>query len=170
MAPAATQSPVASAAETKPVKVEKESFAVKPPTKQGSASLGHVGSDVPVDEELPEVLTNHREPLKLSGALDRFESFDVTPIIGREFVDANLADILRAPNSDDLIRDLAITSKLVDILIIGMFTNKDQSPNAVLSSSVSKTTSPMTSKRSLSSASVSSQASPQLQDCTFILS
>lgn len=51
-----------------------------------------------------------REPLQLKGALDSFKSFDVTPIIGREFVDVNLKDWLRAPNSDELIRDLAITS------------------------------------------------------------
>jgi hypothetical protein len=54
--------------------------------------------------------SNHKEPLKLSGALDHFESFDVTPTIGREFVGVNLAKWLRAPNSDELIRDLAITS------------------------------------------------------------
>jgi hypothetical protein len=57
-----------------------------------------------------ELKTGHKEPLKLSGALDHFESFDVTPIIGREFVGVNLAKWLRAPNSDELIRDLAITS------------------------------------------------------------
>jgi len=51
----------------------------------------------------------HKEPLKLSGALDQFESFDVTPVIGREFVGVNLAKWLRAPNSDELLRDLAIT-------------------------------------------------------------
>ena len=56
--------------------------------------------------------TQHKEPLKLSGALDHFQSFDVTPIIGKEFVGVNLAKWLRAPNSDDLIRDLAITSML----------------------------------------------------------
>ncbi|KAJ5690317.1 Taurine catabolism dioxygenase TauD/TfdA [Penicillium macrosclerotiorum] len=50
-----------------------------------------------------------RRPLNPSGALDAFESFDVTPVIGREFPNANLKDFLRAPNSDDLIRDLAIT-------------------------------------------------------------
>ncbi|PGH13581.1 hypothetical protein AJ79_03574 [Helicocarpus griseus UAMH5409] len=50
-----------------------------------------------------------REPLKLSGALDQFESFDVTPVIGREFKNVNLKKWLRAPNSDELIRDLAIT-------------------------------------------------------------
>lgn len=52
-----------------------------------------------------------REPLHLKGALDTYESFDVTPVIGREFANVNLKDWLRAPNSDDLIRDLAITSK-----------------------------------------------------------
>ncbi|KAH7014294.1 alpha-ketoglutarate-dependent taurine dioxygenase [Microdochium trichocladiopsis] len=48
-------------------------------------------------------------PLTLSGALDPYESFDVTPIIGREFPKANLVDWLNAPNADELIRDLAIT-------------------------------------------------------------
>lgn len=51
-----------------------------------------------------------REPLKLAGVLDEFKSFDVTPVIGREFPDAQLVDWLSAPNSDTLIRDLAITS------------------------------------------------------------
>ncbi len=52
-----------------------------------------------------------REPLNLSGALDSYESFDVTPVIGREFPTASLTEWLDAPNSDELIRDLAITSK-----------------------------------------------------------
>ncbi len=52
-----------------------------------------------------------KAPLKLSGALDAFESFDVTPVIGREFPNASLKDFLCAPNSDDLLRDLAITSQ-----------------------------------------------------------
>ena len=50
-------------------------------------------------------------PYTASGALNEYESFDVTPIIGREFPKANLVDWLNAPNSDALIRDLAITSK-----------------------------------------------------------
>jgi len=53
----------------------------------------------------------HKEPLRLSGALKEYKSFDVTPVIGREFADVNLKDWLRAANSDELIRDLAITSK-----------------------------------------------------------
>lgn len=50
-------------------------------------------------------------PLKASGILAGQEHFDVTPVIGREFPKANLVDWLNAPNSDELIRDLAITSK-----------------------------------------------------------
>ncbi|CAH0044354.1 unnamed protein product [Clonostachys solani] len=48
-------------------------------------------------------------PLQLSGALKEYEHFEVTPAIGREYPKADLAELLNAPNSDDLIRDLAIT-------------------------------------------------------------
>ncbi|KAK1997947.1 TfdA family taurine catabolism dioxygenase TauD [Colletotrichum falcatum] len=61
------------------------------------------------DEALPKVLTGHREPLKPSGALDRFEHFDVTPVIGREYPTLDLKELMRAPDSDELMRDLAIT-------------------------------------------------------------
>ncbi|KAL5041374.1 hypothetical protein BDW71DRAFT_201412 [Aspergillus fruticulosus] len=37
------------------------------------------------------------------------ENFDVAPVIGRGFPSASLAEWLRAPNSDELLRDLAIT-------------------------------------------------------------
>jgi alpha-ketoglutarate-dependent taurine dioxygenase len=49
-------------------------------------------------------------PPKYSGALDAYEKFDVTRIIGTEFKqgEVQLKDILNAPNSDDLLRDLAI--------------------------------------------------------------
>ncbi|KAF2794619.1 taurine catabolism dioxygenase [Melanomma pulvis-pyrius CBS 109.77] len=62
-----------------------------------------------IQTKQPEATPAHREPLQLKGVLDQFKSFDVTPVIGREFVDVNLKDLLRAPNSDELIRDLAIT-------------------------------------------------------------
>ncbi|KAI0538162.1 TauD-domain-containing protein [Xylaria digitata] len=71
---------------------------------------GAVGSSpIPDAYTLPKLETNHREPLKLSGTLEQFKYFDNTPIIGREFVDVDLAEWLRAPNSDELLRDLAIT-------------------------------------------------------------
>ena len=59
--------------------------------------------------ETKQAVTNNKEPLKLNGVLNQFKYFDVTPVIGREFQDVDLADWLKAPNSDELIRDLAIT-------------------------------------------------------------
>ncbi len=50
-----------------------------------------------------------REPLQPTGALNHLNQFDVTPVIGREFPDTQLVDLLTAPNSDDLIRELAVT-------------------------------------------------------------
>lgn len=49
----------------------------------------------------------HRAPLKYSGTLDQYESFDVTAVIGREFSKVQLTEILK---DDAKIRDLAITS------------------------------------------------------------
>ena len=52
-----------------------------------------------------------REPLKLSGALDKFASEDTTPLIGREYFNVNIVDdFLNATDADELLRDLAITS------------------------------------------------------------
>ncbi|CAD6448073.1 eda14812-2813-4715-ac65-231640b670a7 [Sclerotinia trifoliorum] len=47
--------------------------------------------------------------LKSTGVLDQFESFDVTPVIGREFPNVNLVEWLQAPNADELLRELALT-------------------------------------------------------------
>lgn len=52
-----------------------------------------------------------REPLKYSGSLDKYKSFDVTPVIGREFSRVQLTDIL---NDDQKLRDLAITGESSD--------------------------------------------------------
>jgi len=56
----------------------------------------------------PHVETEYKW-VKSTGALDDFESFDVTPIIGREFPHANLVEWLQAPNSDTLLRELALS-------------------------------------------------------------
>lgn len=65
-----------------------------------------------VETEIPIISSkqDHREPLKSSGALDGFESIDLTPVIGTEYPTANLVEWLNSPNADDLIRDLAIKS------------------------------------------------------------
>lgn len=52
-------------------------------------------------------------PLTKSGALDKqFQFEETTPTIGREYPKVNIVDeILNAANAEDLIRDLAVTSK-----------------------------------------------------------
>ncbi|ESZ89564.1 putative Alpha-ketoglutarate-dependent taurine dioxygenase [Sclerotinia borealis F-4128] len=47
--------------------------------------------------------------VKSTGVLDQFESFDVTPVIGREFPNVNLVEWLQASNANELLRELALT-------------------------------------------------------------
>lgn len=56
-------------------------------------------------------------PLKLSGALEKEEFLEITPVLGREYPKAKIVDWLNAPNSDELIRDLAITGESVLYII-----------------------------------------------------
>ncbi|TVY53536.1 putative alpha-ketoglutarate-dependent sulfonate dioxygenase [Lachnellula cervina] len=59
---------------------------------------------------VPEGKLQSKKPwVKRTGVLDQFESFETTPIIGREFPHANLVSWLQAPNSDELLRELALT-------------------------------------------------------------
>lgn len=51
------------------------------------------------------------KPQKLKGVLKPLKQFLVTPTVGTEFPEANLVQMLNAPNSDELLRDLAITSE-----------------------------------------------------------
>jgi hypothetical protein len=54
-----------------------------------------------------------KEPLRSTGSLDGFPHDDLTPSTGTEFTSATqLSTILKAPNADQLIRDLAILSTL----------------------------------------------------------
>lgn len=102
-----------SATETTTTVVENVKSALKPSTQEENGK--NYGQSAETDE-LPKLEVNHREPLQLSGALDQFKAFDVTPVIGREFIDVDLAEWLRAPNSDELIRDLGITSTSSSLL------------------------------------------------------
>ncbi|KAG6365601.1 hypothetical protein INS49_007212 [Diaporthe citri] len=95
-----------SATETTITVVENVKSALKPSTKEENGKKN--GQSAETDAR-PKLEVNHRQPLKLSGALDQFKAFDVTPVIGREFIDVDLATWLRAPNLDELIRDLGIT-------------------------------------------------------------
>lgn len=54
----------------------------------------------------------HCVPLELSGALTKFSFEETTPEIGREYNHVNIVDdLMSAENADDLLRDLAITSR-----------------------------------------------------------
>lgn len=46
--------------------------------------------------------------VKSTGILDSYEHFEVTPVIGREYPNANLVNWLKAPNSEELLRELAL--------------------------------------------------------------
>lgn len=70
---------------------------------------------VPTKDATPPV----REPLVLSGILDKFQYEDPTPALGREYTNVNIVDdLLNAENADELLRDLAITSKLAHPLTV----------------------------------------------------
>ncbi|RPA81901.1 taurine catabolism dioxygenase [Ascobolus immersus RN42] len=71
----------------------------------------------------PATTAYPRPPLKLSGALDHLEFSDVTPIIGREFKNVKVTDLINAENSDALLRDLAITISQRGVVF---FRNQDQ--------------------------------------------
>lgn len=59
--------------------------------------------------------TSFQKPLKLKGVLKPLKQFKVTPTVGTEFPEANLVDLINAPNADDFLRDLAITGKHADV-------------------------------------------------------
>ena len=50
-------------------------------------------------------------PLKQTGALDGYKQKLMTACLGSEFSDIDLVDVLRAPNSDAILRDMAIMSQ-----------------------------------------------------------
>lgn len=54
------------------------------------------------------------KPLTYAGGLDKFTHNDLTPVIGREYLDLQVADLLKA--DDAVIRDLALTSEFLSLL------------------------------------------------------
>lgn len=65
-------------------------------------------------------------PLKLSGALETFKKFDLTTVIGTQFENINLTEILHSSECDQIIRDIAITS-------MHYFTNSSPSNSILIS-------------------------------------
>ena len=55
------------------------------------------------------VSKNVRVPLRSAGSLEGFGKVELTGVIGTEFArEVQLVDLLSAPNSDELIKDLAL--------------------------------------------------------------
>jgi hypothetical protein len=60
---------------------------------------------------VPEILpAKSTKPIKSTGSLDKFESIDLTPVIGTEYPNIQLVELIKATNADDLLRDLAVKS------------------------------------------------------------
>lgn len=107
--------------EEKPTEKVEEAPAVQAPAVEAPAVEAPAAQAVPVAEVQAKETVKPaavpassyiKAPLKLSGAIDSWKNFDVTPVIGREYADVDLAAVLSAENSDELLRDLAITSML----------------------------------------------------------
>lgn len=56
-----------------------------------------------------------REPLKSSGSLKEYENFNSTPIIGTEFPNVQLTEMLK---DETKIRDLAILGEFISLYLI----------------------------------------------------
>ncbi|KKY17020.1 putative alpha-ketoglutarate-dependent taurine dioxygenase [Phaeomoniella chlamydospora] len=67
--------------------------------------------------------TRFQKPLVNSGSLDRFKYSDLTPVIGREYLDVQVADLLAG--DEQLIKDLAITISERGVVFLR---NQDVSP------------------------------------------
>ncbi|OBT66372.1 hypothetical protein VE03_04807 [Pseudogymnoascus sp. 23342-1-I1] len=92
--------------EQKPVeKVEEAAPAVQAP----AAPVAEVAAEESVKPAAVPASNLIKAPLKLSGAIESWKNFEVTPVIGREYADVDLAAVLKAENSNELLRDLAIT-------------------------------------------------------------
>lgn len=107
-----------------------------------SATVAPAATDIPIlpGKTAAAAATSTKPWLKSSGALDQYEHIEVTPIIGREYPTANVVSWLEAPNSDELIKELALTSMSPHRYKHLINANLSQFPSVVSSSSVPKTT------------------------------
>lgn len=61
--------------------------------------------------------------LYLGDAMDGYKYSDIGRYLGREYVDVQIRDLLKDPDSDAKLRDLAVISKFRCLLHIGMLIN-----------------------------------------------
>lgn len=58
-----------------------------------------------------------RKPVEATGVLDNFKHYELTPILGRVYPEVDLVELLDAPNSDELIRELALTISQRNVVV-----------------------------------------------------
>lgn len=95
-----------------PVSIENAPQAIHTLADNVKSKLNITSTSTPTAQSKSSLI---REPLRVSGALDKHDHFDVTTAIGREYPKAQIRDLLNAPNADELIRDLAITGEMVTV-------------------------------------------------------
>lgn len=66
---------------------------------------------IPTKLVAPSQNTDSYVPLRPSSALKPFKHNDLTPAIGTLFENINLTEILHSPACDQIVKDIAITSK-----------------------------------------------------------
>ena len=102
-------------------------------------------------------------PLTKTGVIDVFKQKYLTPSIGSEFSDLDLAEALKSPNADTLFRDLAITSKsLSGIISIASHQDVSQFPSVVLLYSVINTSTMKPTRKSSTALPVLPVAQPRM--------
>lgn len=70
---------------------------------------------------------------RLSGALRSYKHVELIPALGTEFLEGSLTEMMSAPNSDELIRDLAITGRSSNIMTqIGRKIRRNPSANSLM--------------------------------------
>lgn len=84
-----------------------------PPSSKMATTTTEIAAAIKVNDPSRGKLIVHGQthPLKPTGALDKFTHSEVTPVIGRLYPTIQLSDLLKAENSDELIRELAIIGK-----------------------------------------------------------
>lgn len=115
---------------------------------------------------LKQKIVNGRQPLRYSGTLDQFKSEEITPVIGTEYPETNLVELLKSPNADELLRDLAVKSKVIRAYLRTRTSGLTaQSRNGASFFSGNRTTSQTISRSNSSSDLVRSLENLQVQDC-----
>jgi hypothetical protein len=59
----------------------------------------------------PSAQSRLSRPIQDSGSLNGFPYSDLTPVIGREYPELQITDILKSGNSDRIIQDFAVTGE-----------------------------------------------------------